>query len=258
MLPRFLIIGAQKAGTSSLYEYLTAHPSIPRAVTKEVHYFDLNYFRGEGWYRSHFPTGMTAAVQRRLRGVELAPCEASPYYLFHPLAPQRVRETLPGVKLIVLLRDPIKRALSHYHHEVAMGREPLPLEEALEREPERLEGEVERVAADPRYPGFGLQTYSYLSRGHYAEQLERWFAHFDRGDFLIMDASDLYADPQRTVDRVCGFVGVPPQAVPAGEAWGARGYPPPSPELLERLQGYFAPHNARLSELLAADWGWLR
>jgi hypothetical protein len=257
VLPRFLIIGAQKAGTSSLYEYLTAHPGIPRAATKEVHYFDLNYFRGERWYRAHFPT-RAAAARHRARGVDLAPGEASPYYLFHPLAADRVRETLPDVKLIVLLRDPIKRALSHYHHEVAMGRETLPLEEALEREPARLAGEAERVMADPRYPGTALQTFSYLSRGRYAEQLERWFAHFDRDRFLIMDAGELYGDPQGTVDRVCAFVGVAPQPVPAGEAWGARGYPRPSPELLERLRSYYAPHNARLSDLLEADWEWLR
>src|SRR4051812_39857336 len=87
MLPGFLIIGAQKAGTSSLYAYLTGNRAIPRAVTKEVHYFDLNYFRGESWYRGHFPTRMTAAVQRRVRGVDLVPCEASPFYLFHPEAP---------------------------------------------------------------------------------------------------------------------------------------------------------------------------
>jgi hypothetical protein len=256
VLPDFLIIGAQKAGTSSLFEYLTAHRDIPRAFSKEVHYFDTNHFRGEGWYRAHFPLRARALAHRRRHGVPLVTCEASPYYLFHPLAGARAREALPEARLVVLLRDPVKRALSHYHHEVAYGRETLPFEEAVEREGERLAGEVDRILADPRYPAFNHQTYSYLSRGEYADQLQAWFEHFGRDRFLIMDAAELYRDPQGTVDRVCDLVGLPHQRVPAGEAWGARRYPALDPELRRRLEEHFAPHNARLFELLGQDFGW--
>ena len=258
MLPDFLIIGAQKAGTSSLYAYLTENPAIPRAVTKEVHYFDLNYFRGESWYRSHFPTRIRAAAQRRLRGVELTPCEATPFYLFHPQAPRRMRETLPDARLVVLLREPVERALSHYHHEVAMGNETLSFEEAIEREPERLEGELERVLADPAYPAFNLQTFSYLSRGRYAEQLARWFEHFDRDRFLVLDSAGFYTEPEATVRRVCEFVGVNPHRASACKAFGARDYPALAPDFVQRLERYFAPHNARLFEMLGEDWQWPR
>lgn len=139
-----------------------------------------------------------------------------------------------------------------------MGNETLGLEEAIEREPERLAGELERVEQDPRYEALNLQRFSYLSRGRYAEQLERWFEHFGRDRFLVIDSADFYAEPQGTVQRVCEFVGVPPRPVPAGPAWGARGYPAPAPELLERLERYFAPHNARLFDLLGEDLRWPR
>lgn len=255
LLPRFLIIGAQKAGTSSLYEYLTALPSVPRAVDKEVHYFDLNFERGPAWYRSHFVSRPNAATRRRVHGLELFPCEASPYYLFHPHAPARVRELLPDVRLVVLLRDPVDRAVSHYHHEVAHGRETLPLPEAMDLEEQRLAGEAARLA-DPAYVSFHHRHHSYLSRGRYAEQIERWLVEFDRERLLILDSARFFAAPQATVQRVCAFVGAPHEPVPAEEAWGARRYAGLDPELEQRLRSHFAPHNERLWELIDDDFGW--
>ena len=138
-LPDFLVIGAQKAGTTALYAYLRWHPGITGPSWKEVSFFDRHWWRGEFWYRGQFP----------LRSGQRLVGEASPSYLFHPLAPERVRSLVPEAKLIALVRDPVDRAYSHYQHEVALGREPLSFEDALAAEAERTRGEVVRHVADP-------------------------------------------------------------------------------------------------------------
>ena len=170
-LPGFVILGAQKAGTTSLHEYLCEHPLASSSTVKEVHYFDLAYERGPAWYRAHF--------QIPRRADEIAG-EASPYYLFHPLVPARVARDLPEARLIVLLRNPIERAYSHHNHERALGFEKLGFVEAIECEPERLRGEEERLAGERGYRSFAHQHHGYLARGRYADQLERWLAHVER------------------------------------------------------------------------------
>jgi hypothetical protein len=136
-LPDFLLLGAQKAGTTALYEYLRRHPQITGPSWKEVSFFDRHWARGESWYRGNFPN--LARTRGKLVG------EASPSYVLHPLAPQRVQELVPDARLIVLVRNPVDRAFSQYNHEVALGREPLPFEEALDAEDERLRGEQGRL-----------------------------------------------------------------------------------------------------------------
>jgi hypothetical protein len=255
VLPNALIIGAQKAGTSSLYEYLTRHPAVARASTKEVHFFDLAYWRGLGWYRRHFPTETQTRRLRSETGLEPVICEATPYYLFHPQVPYRVRGSLGRAKLIVLLRDPVERAISHYQHSVAMGVEDLPLEDAIEREQERLAGEAERLAADPCATSLPHRYQSYLSRGIYADQIAVWLSLFPREQLLILSSHDLFGDPAATVTRVHEFLGLPPHTLPAYPPYGRRDYAV-DPALRERLRAYFAPHDERLRVLVGEEPGW--
>ena len=125
LLPDFLIIGTQRGGTTSLYHYLQAHPCIRPASTKEVHFFDTKFHKGLAWYRGHFPTRIEQSSVNRLHGHSLMTGEATALYLFHPHAPKRVAKALPFVKLIVLLRNPVDRALSHYYHAIKHGYETL-------------------------------------------------------------------------------------------------------------------------------------
>src|SRR6266508_3758960 len=165
MLPGFLVIGTKRGGSTSLYEYLIRHPDVAGCLlTKGSNYFDVNFGRGWSWFRAAFPL---AGGRRTIAG------EASPYYMFHPLAPQRIAAALPEVRLIAVLRDPVERAWSHYRYERHRGYEDLPFEEALRREPERLAGEAERMVAEPGYSSFAHRHLAYLARGRYAEQLER-------------------------------------------------------------------------------------
>jgi hypothetical protein len=246
-LPDFLILGAQKAGTTSLHAYLCQHPDVDSPVTKEVHFFDHDFQRGEGWYRAHF---------RRPGGAASIAGESTPYYLFHPLVPARVAGLLPGCKLIVVLRNPIDRAYSHHNHERALGFEDLGFEQALAMEAQRLEGEEELLLADPRHRSWAHQHYSYLSRGRYAEQLERWLEPFAREQLLVLGAEDLFADPLAVVAEAQEFLGLEPEPPADVEAKNARAYAPIAAEARATLSASFDPHNRRLYRLVGRDFGW--
>jgi Sulfotransferase domain len=245
-LPEFLILGAQKAGTTALYAYLRWHPAITGPAWKEVSYFDRHYRRGVHWYRGQFP----------LRPGDRLVGEASPGYLFHPLAPKRVKATVPEARLIVLLRDPVDRALSHYHHEVALGREPLTFEQAVEAEPERTRGEEERLLREPDYFSHPWWDYTYLARGRYAEQLERWLAVFPREQVLVVASDDLAAAPAQTYARALEFLGASAHELDSYPRVYQQRYGEMRPDTRRRLAEYFAEPNRRLYELLGRDFGW--
>ena len=245
-LPDAVILGAQKSGTSSLHNYLVQHPGVVAPLRKEVHYFDMNHTRGERWYRAHF--GRVGAA-----GLNI---DSSPYYLFHPAVPRRLHALCPDARLIVLLRDPVRRAYSHYWHERDKGRETLSFEDAIAAEPTRLGDSQRRLAEGTLARSHAHQHFSYLARGCYAEQLERWFALFPRGQFLVLRFEDLARDPLRVLDTTLGFLGLPPAPPVNLEARNTRRYPPMAEATAAGLRDYFAPHDRRLEALLG-DWpGW--
>jgi hypothetical protein len=254
-LPDFLIIGAQKAGTTALYAYLLRHPSIVGPSWKEVSFFDRHFVRGVDWYRGHFPNTLRLRNIQRRTGVAPLAGEASPSYLFHPFAAERVRTLLPDVRLVALVRDPVDRALSHYQHEVAFGREPLSFEDALEQEEARMQGELERMR-DPAYFSYAWWNYTYASRGLYAEQLERWLAVFPREQLLIVPSEDLLERPSETYARVLAFLGAQPHELDWYPRIFVREYDEMDPRTRERLSAQFAEPNARLYERLGRDLGW--
>lgn len=258
VLPDFVIIGAQKCGTSSLYRYLADHPSVAPAVGKEVHYFDWHFARGQWWYRGHFPTYLHRALHRARTGAQLITGEASPYYIVHPHAPRRLKTLIPRVKLIALLRDPVERTLSAYHHQARRGKESLSFVEAIDREPERLASEIERLARDATYNSFAHRRFSYLTRGRYAEQLEAWLREFPREQILILRSEEFFDQPAAVFARVVGFLGLRPWQPARFPRFNAADYTDMEPAVRQRLLQYFAPYNERLYRLLGEDFGWAR
>ena len=238
--PGFLIIGAQKSGTTALFRHLLAHPLVLPALTKEVDYLSFKYRRGPGWYRAHFPLRRPGAWMT---------FEASPSYMLHPLAATRAVAFNPHLKLIAILRDPIERALSHHAMMTRFGIEALDFEEAVEAEPERLSGFEAALDAAPDNLRSSARRHSYLRRGHYAEQLEAWLAHFPRENLLVLRNEDLRADGNRTLNRAFAFLGLPPHRLPLGEFTGQRCHAI-DPALRKRLRSYFADDQARLAPLL--------
>jgi hypothetical protein len=206
-----------------------------------------------GWYLTHFPK-----IKEDNGSPERVPItgEASPYYLFHPHVPARVRALLPDVRLLVLLRNPVERAYSHYHHEVIRGYETLSFEEAVAQEEERLAGEETKMHLDPRYYSLSHQRYSYLARGLYLEQLERWMRHFPREQFLILQSEILYRDSEACLRAVCEFLGLPLLKLSHYGKTYAGNYPKMNAVTAEHLKAFFKPHNERLYRFLNTNFGW--
>jgi len=244
-LPDYIIIGAHKAGTTSLYYHLLRHPKVKPARFKELRFFDRHYHRGQRWYRGHFPRSGMADPNRGTCGFVSG--EASPNYLADPRVPQRVSHVVPNAKLVVLLRNPVSRAYSHYYHNVRKGREQDSLEEAIRKDIERVAGlSPTEIANSP----------SYLCSGMYAVHLNRWLSVFPREQLLVVRSED-YFEKSDTVPRtILPFLGLP--AHPMGDAprCNAGSYPAAPDALSVALAKFYEPHNRRLRELCGEAFRW--
>lgn len=260
-LPDFIVIGGKRCGTTSVFRNLSRHPAFeplfPSAQEiKGAHFFDTNFDKGMTWYHSHFPLRIRlrdgdGQAEARFTG------EASPYYLFHPHAPRRARAHVPAAKLIVLLRNPVDRAFSHYRERVRHGVEELTFEEAIEAEDQRLAGEEERLLRDEGYYSFAHEHLSYLRQGRYADALERWLSLFPRDQFLFLRSEDMFVDPRRVYDLVTAFLDIPPLPADTFERYNWHPGDPMRAETRSALGERFAFDNARLSGLLDFDVsGW--
>lgn len=244
--PAFLIIGAQKAGTSALFKLLAAHQQVLAPVVKEHHHFDrdLEYEKGQAHYLRGFPL-------RPIRTGPKVTFEATPNYLFQPAVPARIHARLPHIRLIAVLRDPVSRAHSAWnmyhqfadHPRYAHLYDPRSFEQAVEDE---MAG---RTLLDP---------HRYLARGCYAPQLRRYFDLFGRDRMLLFRHDELDREPEAVMQRCTSFLGLEPYSG-AKEHLSIRDNVRPysqrmSPELRERLNAYFAPHMAELVALLGPEW----
>jgi hypothetical protein len=257
LLPNFMIIGAQRSGTTSLYNYLCQHPEIHPSFPKEVNYFSIYYHKGVNWYRSHFPLSLWKMKNEEDGKHKFITGEATPYYLFHPHAPQRASTVIPNAFVIVVLRNPIERAYSHYHHEVRMGAELLPFEEALNKEQERLSQEMGKLMENEKYRSFNYQHYSYLSRGIYIDQIQVWRRYFKPEVMLILTSEEFFIEPSKTISRITNFLELPNwQLTNLNKKYNSSPYPKMDLSVRKRLATYYRPHNKRLYDYLNVDLGW--
>lgn len=259
--PDFLVIGTKRGGTTSMIKYLRRHPAIlpmwPGVENaKKTFYFDENYHRGEKWYRSHFPSDLQRGRVEKRVGVRPLTGEAAPYYMFHPLVLGRVVETIPQVKVIVLLRNPVDRIWSHYNERVNAGTEKLGFREALDAEDERMRGEAERIVAEGDYYSERHDFCSYLARGRYLEHLEPWLDEFSPEQLHVVRSEDLYSRPHEVLPEVHRFLGLPEVPPPAKHRYN---YVPASkvdPATRDWLADYYAPHVAELEKRLDRSFEW--
>lgn len=257
ILPDFLIVGVAKGGTTSLCSYLNEHPFVAPAARKEVHFFDYQYSLGEDWYRAHFPPERERDAFARTHGRPFLTGEASPSYISHRWAPERIARMLPDAKLLVALRNPVDRAYSHFQMSRREGKEPIEsFEEAVRAEDERLRPEHERVEADPLAYSGRLGAWSYLLRSRYAEQLERWLELFPRDQFHFVKSEALASDPAEVLAAVHDFLGLPAHERAEYPALHVAEYEDMPRSTRAMLEDYFRPHNERLYELLGIDFGW--
>lgn len=257
MTPSFMVIGGQRCGTTTIFKLLAEHPQVLRPpVEKGTDYFTLHYDKDFDWYRSHFAL---SAPHRLRRGKSAAAVsfEACTYYMFHPLALERISEQLPQVKLVAMLRDPVERAYSAYKHEFARGFETDDnFMHALEREDDRLDGEFERIAAEVAYESIPHRHHAYRRRGQFAEQLERAYALFPAEQIHIMDSGRFFSEPAVEYRRLLEFLHLD-QCLPATfPRYNARPGAPIPADAHEFLTQHYRAHNDRLATLMGQPPSW--
>ena len=206
--PDFLVVGGQRCGTTSLFRAFEQHPDIVRpTLNKGINYFDINYHRGPRWYRAHFPLARTVARDRPA-GTAVATFEASGYYMFHPLAPERIARDFPAIKVVVMLRDPVERAYSAWKHETARGFDNWSFERAIAEEADRTRGERDRMISDPRYQSSAFRHHSYTARGDYVSQLQEFYRRIPASNIHVIYSESFFSQPEAEFDRLTDFLGV--------------------------------------------------
>lgn len=237
-LPDFLIIGAARAGTTSLYEYLQASPGFAPARRKETHFFDTLYNWGPLVYRHFFP------LSARRSGIKTA--DGTPAPLYYPELPPRIVDMLPEALFIALLRDPVERAYSHHQLNYRRGYETLGFEDALAAEESRLaSGE-----------SLSVRQHCYFNRGLYAEQLQRWYRHVEPSRIMVLPSERLFTEPHKTVEAVCDWLGIPDPIGLNPTIYNAVPAAPMQSATRQRLAELYAPYNAALFELLGEKFAW--
>lgn len=244
-LPDFIIIGAQRSGTTSLYATLGQHPDIGLSnggELDEIHFFAniKRYKRSFHWYKAQFESN------KKLVG------EKSPMYLQHSLAPRRMKRVIKAPRLIVMLRNPIDRAYSNYRKAIAKGFVDGTFEEALE---------IEDKLSHPEYAdwvkfwGSDYHLFGFKSRGYYAEQLKRWFEMFKRERFHIIRSEDFYKEPAEVVKACFEFLEAEPVEVEIKHLQNLA-YQPMESKTRKQLAEHFKQKNEELYELLGRDMEW--
>jgi tetratricopeptide (TPR) repeat protein len=242
--PDFLIIGSSKCGTTSLYHNMIQHPKILPALKKEINFWHDDLKQGLDWYRAHFlPFPHT---QHYLTG------EASPNYLDLQETAQQVFQFCPQMKLIVILRNPVERAISHYHHWVRLGLEDRSLEAVIQAELKTIDQLLQFPIQYQRW----YQSVNYIARGVYIGFIQQWMAIFPPEQFLILSCENLAANPAATMKQVFTFMGLPDSPICPYTQLNVGHYPPLSPSLSQALSEFYQPYNQQLEEYLGIKFSW--
>ena len=238
-LPHFLVLGAQKGGTTTLHKLLSVHPKIYMPECKEVHYFSKYADKSIDWYSNHFKD---AKWYQKIGDI-------TPYYLYHPKAAERIKKVLPKAKLVVLLRDPVERTISQIFHAKRHGYEKLSIQEALNAEKRRLETNDSN----------SHQKHSYVDRSKYIEQLDRFERQYTKKNILVLKSETFFQNTERTYDEIQDFIGVKRTKntwkglkANAGENESKK----IDHEIRLRLRKELAETATKIKQRYGIDWGW--
>ena len=258
VLPDLVLAGVQRSGTTALFEALYRLPTVERPRRgKGSHYFSYNYHRGWEWFQSQFPTRRWAELVETRHGSPLFCFDACPYYLFHPFAVERMAHALPDVNVMVMLRDPVRRAESHFHHSVSHGHESLRFADALAAEERRLAGEDDRMQDDWTYWSHSHEHHSYVSKGLYADQIERLYRHYPPDQVMIVQSEAFYRDPDHVLGSVTDWLGLPPVELDQADDRNGHPYESMHAEMRDRLCAIYREPNERLYRLIGRRFDWL-
>jgi len=247
--PDFLICGAQKSGTTSLFRYIEQHPGIQMSFDQEVGYFDLKYDMGENWYKAQFPLV-------RKKG-KLVVGENTPNYMFYPHSAERIKRTNDKAKIIFLLRDPVIRAYSQFWHEVRLGHESLPLADAMLQEDDRVKGELAELESAVKDHSHALFHWAYKLRGEYATQIKRFLQVFPKDQILVMDHAQLNRNPQHELSKLCTFLDLGAYKFDVKARHNVNpSYDVKEDEIYDHLLSHFQSPNQELYDLIGERFDW--
>lgn len=232
-LPSFIIIGSMKGGSTSLYSYVKMHPKISNATIKGSNFFTTNYDKSLKWYRSQFP----------ILKDDMMCCETSVDYLPSKEAAKRIFETIPNCKFLVIFRNPVDRAYSHYINEFSTKRLDMSFEEALE---------IEKTGK----PITSTADFTFLKRGFYEQHLKEWYKYFPKEQFYFIKSEDLKTDTVHTMKHVFKFLGLDSYTIPSTKKLHVREYGPMNAKTREKLSEIFKEPNKKLAHLLGTDIDW--
>ena len=258
VLPDFYIIGGQKCGTTSLFEYLSLHPTIQRGAAKDIRFFDKYYFKGTNWYKLYFPLKIKKSYLNFFSKKKFLTGDATERYLEHPFAPQRIKNVTPHAKFLVLLRNPIDRAFSHYTMNVVRKMESLPFEKAIEIENERIKNSMKKMKTDNSYYDDTYFRYAYLDRGTYITKLKQWFEIFPKNQFLIIQSEKFWLKPSKVYNEVLKFLGLSNFKLNEYKQFRKTIYRNKKIpfETRKKLIDFFRPYNEQLYEFLGRRFDW--
>jgi len=251
--PDFMIIGAEKSGTTSLYQYLRRHPNVLSSVEKEIDFFDMEYEQGIDWYLAHFPPvpeSTPAQSQTWLTG------ETSANYLYSDAAPQRVFEHFPHIKLAVILRNPIDRTVSRYSMMVRNGAEPRSLETVVKEEIALIQRASARFEDGQTIPYSVLNRCRHVGNSLYYYHLKRWLTCFSKEQLFVLQSENLFEQPAQTLSHLYSKFGLSAHTIQDYPKHNSGSYSPAESAVRQTLSDFFAPHTRKLEALLGRTFDW--
>ena len=257
VLPDFIIFGVSRSGTTSLYQYLSQHPNMEPSVVKEPRFFDMYFDRGINWYKMNFPSKWQKFIFTKLKHKKFITGEASGAYLQNPHAPKRIHNLNPNMKLILLLRNPVDRAFSHYIRKMKNGSEKLSFEEVTEKEKTRIEGEQEKMEKNEKYYSPIYHSLAYITTGLYAMRLKRWLKYFSMKQILVLENGEFLRDPEKVYNQAVEFLGLPKWNLPNYKKFSKQRLSVDmNPKTREQLLEYCKPFNEELYSLIGKRFDW--
>jgi len=257
-VPDFLVIGTQKAGTTSLYNYLIQHPQVIKNKSwKEVRYYDVpeHYDQGWVWYLGNFPSKWEKGSRLTL--------DNSPSYLYFPYIPELIKRDLGDIKMIAILREPVSRAYSAWkmYHSFGTNPDVAPVNQKIADR--RSFSEAVQQELTHQLPA-GSYSYDYVARGRYVDQLERYFSTFGRDQLLVLESKYFQKNIAESLHQVCDFIGIDPFSDELLSKLSEEKYnvglrketSVETQQTLDQLKEYYRPFNEKLYELLEKAYEW--
>ena len=240
--PNFIIIGAAKCGTSSLFAYLQQHPQVLLPYKKEINFFNKHFERGINWYLAHFPA--ITDYGNFITG------EATTQYIFTPEVEHRIYDTFAEVKIIIMLRNPVARTISDYYHHVNRGRETRSLKTIIKTSKDCL-NQLNKLGSE-----YTIDEFNYILKSVYFYQIYRWMKIFKSSNILILNSDNFFENTAFVMNDVWQFLQLDCYSSPDYIKYNLGAYVPVADEVKQELEELFKPYNQKLEEYLDIKFNW--